>query len=169
MSRLIDIVNILEPFEFVTNEIQGETYSSLSLVVPSLFQIINDLNEYEPKNRNLKVLKQELESQLKNRFNGIFCNVEVKPCQDSNFSDFSWFISSFLDPFFRIEWLEISSICDENKKVFIEKLKQFLIIELGKIRIPSNDTQSNTQSETSSPESTNIDEDLSENHDESLF
>ncbi|RMZ98488.1 hypothetical protein BpHYR1_036801, partial [Brachionus plicatilis] len=47
-SRLNDIIQILEPFEFVTNEIQGENYSTLSLAVPSIFQLLQHLNNFKP-------------------------------------------------------------------------------------------------------------------------
>ncbi|RNA04333.1 zinc finger BED domain-containing 4-like [Brachionus plicatilis] len=104
--RLIDIVNILEPFEYVSNEIQ---------VVPSLFQLINDLKQYEPKNKNLLAFRQELESQLRFRFKSIFVNIENPSTLDENGTDFSPYISSFLDPFFKNEWI-LSLDIDETRE-----------------------------------------------------
>ncbi|RNA21289.1 hypothetical protein BpHYR1_022696 [Brachionus plicatilis] len=53
----------------------GDHYSTLSLVVPSLLQLIQHLNDFKLNN---------------------------------SIVDYSWYISSFLDPLFKNEWLAIS-------------------------------------------------------------
>ncbi|RNA34700.1 zinc finger BED domain-containing 4-like isoform X1, partial [Brachionus plicatilis] len=70
-SRLAEIINILEPFEFVTNEIQGDQYSTLSLVVPSLLQLIQHLNDFKLVNNSLKAFISELRNEINTRFSVI--------------------------------------------------------------------------------------------------
>ncbi|RNA22198.1 zinc finger BED domain-containing 1-like [Brachionus plicatilis] len=48
-SRLAEKINILEPLELsiiVTNKIQGDQYSTLSLLVPKLLQLIQHLDDF---------------------------------------------------------------------------------------------------------------------------
>ena len=98
-----------------------------------MFQLLDNLKEYEPKNINLKVFKKELEKQLRDRFKAIFQCVENANSSDQNSSDFCWFIATFLDPFFKIEWLKSLNVSEENKEVFINNLKKRLFAELIKV------------------------------------
>ena len=102
--------------------------------MPSLFQLIDDLNNYEPKNKNLKTFKQDLETQLRYRFKGIFLNVEDPATLDDNDTDYSLFIATFLDPFFKNEYIENLEISEDNRLRFINKVKRQLLVEFKNIK-----------------------------------
>ena len=122
-SRLADVINILEPFEYVTNEIQGEQYSTLSLVAPSLLQLIQHLDNFIPVNISMKLFINELRNQIKTRFSGIL------DLSNKNITDYSWYISSFLDPLFKNDWLEISVLNSDEKLLFSKRLEEHLYNE----------------------------------------
>ncbi|RNA38879.1 zinc finger BED domain-containing 4-like, partial [Brachionus plicatilis] len=117
-SRLNDIIQILEPFEFVTNEIQGENYSTLSLAVPSIFQLLQHLNNFKPINESLKSFITELKEQLSDRFKNIFS--AMIPSKSNELHDFAWYIASVLDPQLKLKWLEITELEDVEKSLFTE-------------------------------------------------
>ena len=122
-SRLAEIINILEPFEFVTNEIQGDQYSTLSLVVPSLLQLKQNLNDFKLVNNSLKAFISELRNEINTRFSVI---LDLK---NNSIVDYSWYIFSFLDPLSKNEWLAISSLNSDEKHLFIKRLEDQLFQE----------------------------------------
>ncbi|RNA17784.1 hypothetical protein BpHYR1_036098 [Brachionus plicatilis] len=119
---------------FIRHTKKCENYCTISLVVPSLFQLINYLNQYESKNKNLSAFRQELESQLRFRFKSIFVNIENPSTLDENGTDFSPYISSFLDPFFKNEWIMSLDIDEVKKLEILNKLKNQLMEEFSKMR-----------------------------------
>jgi hypothetical protein len=49
MQKLKMIVEVLEPFESITDKLQGENYATVGLVAPSVFSLIRHLEEIESR------------------------------------------------------------------------------------------------------------------------
>ncbi|RNA43964.1 hypothetical protein BpHYR1_011173 [Brachionus plicatilis] len=89
-EKLAEIINILEPFEFVTNGIQGDQYSTISLVVPSLLQLIQHLDDFKLVNNSLKAFISELRNETNTRFSEqkqsrLFMHLFIKRLEDQLF------------------------------------------------------------------------------------
>ena len=104
-------------------QIQGDQYSTLSLVVPSLLQLIQHLDDFKLVNNNLKTFISELRNEINTRFSVI---LDLK---NNSIVDYSWYISSFFDPLFKNEWLAITNLNSDEKHLFIKRLEDQLFQE----------------------------------------
>ena len=69
-------------------------------------------------------LVQDLKRNIHKRFKGIFDNISnVSSSENTFFTDFSWFIASFLDPTMKFYWLEIADLSETKKRTFESCLK----------------------------------------------
>lgn len=69
---LNELCELLEPFEYITNLAEGEKYVTISMVIPSVFELINHLRSFQKKNisNSISPLATKLLEELKQRFNG---------------------------------------------------------------------------------------------------
>ncbi|RNA19910.1 hypothetical protein BpHYR1_048720 [Brachionus plicatilis] len=105
---------------------------NLSLAVPSIFQLLQHLNNFNPVNESLKSFITELKEQLSDRFKNIFS--ALIPSKSNELHDFAWYIASFLDPQLKLKWLEITELEDVEKSLFTEIFKEYLFKEWSVIR-----------------------------------
>jgi hypothetical protein len=65
---LIEIQNLLQPFEAATNEIGGQAYTTTSLVIPMAFNLHNKILNTNPQHEIGKLLKAGLTTECEKRF-----------------------------------------------------------------------------------------------------
>ena len=80
-----------------------------------------------------------MKNQLLQRFDYILDT--LKPNQSLTSHDFSWYIATFLDPFFKNKWLELADITNEEETLFIKRLAD----ELRKEFLSINQSQRSSQ------------------------
>ena len=100
---LRELVEVLEPFEEATDILQGDTYNSISLVIPSLLGLKRHLNDLNT--RHSTRLTTSLKSALNRRFGGTF-------------DDPLYICSAMLDPRFKLNWSDNE---EKHKKTFLEE------------------------------------------------
>ena len=100
---LRELVEVLEPFEEATDILQGDKYSSISLVIPSLLGLKRHLNDLNT--RHSTRLTTTLKSALDHRFGGTF-------------DDPLYICGAMLDPRFKLNWSDDE---EKHKKIFLEE------------------------------------------------
>ena len=100
---LRELVEVLEPFEEATDILQGDKYSSISLVIPSLLGLKRHLNDLNI--RHSTRLTTTLRSSLDRQFGTIF-------------DDPLYICSAVLDPGFKLNWSEDN---DKHKRTFLDE------------------------------------------------
>lgn len=79
---------------------------TISLVVPSIVHLIDHLNQIKPHLHFLKKLSTQLEQSIGRRFSGIVKRLLQQTIFDEDpFSDSIYFVSTILDPHFKLLWL----------------------------------------------------------------
>lgn len=101
IKSIDDLVYILEPFCEVTDITQGELYSTISKVLPSIGGLMTHLDQCNENTRNFGPFITKLKESLRKRFKGIISRIK-QPNQtvDSSeeFSSDLYVIASILDP-----------------------------------------------------------------------
>lgn len=133
-ETLKELVLILEQFEDATDLCQGDSYPSISMIVPLIVGITKHLAEIRPKVHNLKQFVTQLDESLRQRFNGIFKRLDAQNYDDEkaeselsdlNFSDIKFMIAPLLDPYMKLEWVsEIPNKDDKEKDKLITNIKR---------------------------------------------
>jgi len=100
---LRELVEVLEPFEEATDILQGDTYNSISLVIPSLLGLKKHLKYLNIRHSNRLVTA--LDSSLDARFGTVF-------------EDPLYICAAVLDPRFKLNW---STDEENHKKVILEE------------------------------------------------
>lgn len=69
---LNELVEVLEPFEYITDLAEGEKYVTISMVIPSIFELTDHLKTSlsKPISSSIKPLVTKLFDEVKHRFNG---------------------------------------------------------------------------------------------------
>ena len=81
---IANLIKLLEPLEIATNELSGDKYSSISLVVPILTQLHVELKEMRPDDLHIKQVRDKLYNSIKTRFASIEKN---KYCRNATLLD----------------------------------------------------------------------------------
>ena len=130
---LSSLINFLEPFEFITDTLQGnftyfatiyfliskeliflgESYCTISYAVPSLFRLLSHLNIFGSEKGTLQSLSISMTKDLKERYKDLFTYIQKLADKDFDVKtdmklidyDESCFIATFLDPIFKFYWL----------------------------------------------------------------
>ena len=74
-KNLKELYEVLQPFAEITDLAQGDNYVTLSMVIPSVYLLLDHLKNYSMQlqsNSHMKKFINELESMLKERFQGTF-------------------------------------------------------------------------------------------------
>jgi len=148
---LVSLADILDPFEEITELTEGDKYSTISMVIPSVYLLKEHLKTFK-SDKNLKSFIKKLDEELNRRFFGIFEMIE-SPLESSNslFNDKSYLISSFCDPLFKLHWIDSLNINQAKKESLINYAKQLMIAECRKmIETPSQTSSSSSISAASS-------------------
>ena len=105
-----------------------------------MLQLIQHLNDFKLVNNSLKAFISELRNEINTRFSVI---LDLK---NNSIVDYSWYISSFLDPLFKNEWLAISSLNSDEKHLFIKRLEDQLFQE-WKIKAAREGNENNLENQ----------------------
>jgi hypothetical protein len=119
---LREFTSIFTLFAEATTRTQAEQSVSISLVAPSVLGIYFDLENEMKLTKYSSALCNALIYSLKQRFGGLFLNLEI-PIDDSIkhrstfglYSDDIFFISTFLDGQFRLRWVLQSGLPEDTK------------------------------------------------------
>ena len=151
-----DLLEILSPFEYLTDNLQAENFCTISSVAPSVFELLVHLEDVKSNSSWLQNFIKELDLNVRKRFNGLIENLK-SPQNDhlkENYGDYCFFISSFLDPLFKFYWLQFLVECNfikhEAKDTFECKFKRIIIklaYDLNFKSTSSTSNQSNFDSE----------------------
>ena len=68
------ICDILEPLSSLTDFLSGSKYATTSILYPSIYQLIVDLEEIQVSNEMINLLKNELVHSIRGRFTHVFEN-----------------------------------------------------------------------------------------------
>ncbi len=69
-NNLTSLAQILEKFEEITEITEDDKYSTVSMVIPSIYLLKEQLKSFQD-DKNLKNLVKKLNQELENRFAGI--------------------------------------------------------------------------------------------------
>ena len=122
-SLLKDLVAILDPYEEITDILQGEKYYTISMVIPSIEELYNatkNISENSRRNSAIKKFADVLCSGLKQRFSGVFNHFINSTSQSDNYADNCYLIATTLDPAFRFYWIDHSELMVNYTFKFIE-------------------------------------------------
>jgi len=144
-NNLTSLAQILEKFEEITEITEGDKYSTVSMVIPSIYLLKEHLKSFKD-DKNLKNLVKKL-NQIENRFAGILEMVD-HPHEESDkvFNDKSYLIASFIDPLFKLERLESIDINQSKKDSLTSFTKHLIIAECQKMLATEKLNQSNGSS-----------------------
>ena len=124
-NLLLNLVNLLEPFELITDILQGEDYTTISMVFPSIEELLNHIDDFESElnlslrenyqhrpipQTSLHLLVKNLRVGITKRFQGVISILTKEPYAEQPFSDCCYLISTFLDPLFKFFWIDFSKI-----------------------------------------------------------
>lgn len=109
---LHELVDLLQPFSEATDLTQGDSYATVSCVVPCVIALDNFLHEMiNGRAVHHALVARALQESLRRRFYGIFQRLMILPPQTNVTDDFSYnamlyLLASFLDPHYGLLWLE---------------------------------------------------------------
>ena len=115
-SLLKDLVEILDPYEEITDILQGEKYCTISMVIPSIEELYNstmNLSKGSRRNSAIKKFADNLCKGLKRRFNGVFSHFTNSSSPSENYADYCYLLATTLDPAFRFYWIDHSELIVE--------------------------------------------------------
>jgi len=118
---LNELIQILQPFSEATDITQGDQYTTIGCIVPTVVCLYNVLTELMRTVRfNTPVVKALLQDSLVSRFSGIFHNVQINIGSMSGnpkpYSHIYYLIAPVLDPNYGFIWLEEDHPGDEEVK-----------------------------------------------------
>lgn len=117
---------------------------TISLVVPAVLSLYNELVAKVPTLSHLKGMARVLRDSLKRRFLGIFARVGMGHSMDlatEPFSDKAYFVAAILDPNIKLQWVDedvifIDDLDDDDKKEEIKtELKGIHTSKLEKLHV----------------------------------
>lgn len=121
---MTELIDILEPFHFISSKCQAEKVVTISLVVPSIVHLLCHLKCIEDRLVFCTKLAKQLMSSIEKRFAGIIHRLyQMDGNNDEPFNDALYFMATVLDPVFKFFWIR-----DLNLPVNTEnRLKQHVI------------------------------------------
>ncbi|CAF1275325.1 unnamed protein product, partial [Didymodactylos carnosus] len=125
-----EFISLFELFNEATIKTQSENKPPISIVAPSVLEILADLEK--EKCKYLETLRASLLNSLKSRFGGLlsYFNIELPAQQRSmskSFADPIFFISPVLDARFTFRWLDNVGLSPETIKCVTEKIKKMIL------------------------------------------
>ncbi|CAF1354116.1 unnamed protein product, partial [Didymodactylos carnosus] len=125
-----EFISLFELFDEATIKTQSENKPTISVVAPSVLEILADLEK--EKCKYLETLQTSLLNSLKSRFVGLlsYFNIELPAQQRSmskSFADPIFFISPVLDARFTFRWLDNVGLSPETIKCVTEKIKKMIL------------------------------------------
>lgn len=105
---MLEIEQILEPFEDATDILQGQKYASICLVIPTYIGLKTNLEKAKETTRYCQNLIEILTNSLEKRLGHV-----VK--------DSLYCIATFLDPQFKLKWCSSEAQCLQVKAMLIRE------------------------------------------------
>ena len=154
---LQEAIDILEPFTEITLRIQSESVVTISLVVPSIVHLLDHLNAMKSSVTHLNKLISQLEPAINKRFAGIVSYLLQQPVSDDEpYSDPIYFVTSVLNPRFKLYWLQQMKYNPAVEPRMKQLLIQTVLKECEQTKHIHSDTlQSRTQCSSSSSRTSN--------------
>lgn len=121
-QQLSELNAILEPFADATNDTQGDTFVTVSRVAPLILYLNHFLQDLSVV--HLKPMVAALRTSLRIRFRGIFASVNMTELDEEElrdkdkvpFSNDIYVVAAFLDPGFKLYWVEEDALLDQATK-----------------------------------------------------
>lgn len=137
---LEEFVSLFELFNQATIVTQGDSYSTITLVAPTVLGILFDLErELTSSSLVLTSLCETLISSIKARFSGLLrhFDIDVPYCKHSmseRFSDLIFLISPLMDARFKIMWL--NNLHTVVKMRVLDKIRSAFVRFFSKLAVP---------------------------------
>ncbi len=135
ISMLTELVSILEPFAEATTVSQGETFTTVGCVAPSVVNLYKNLLSFQQTCKFQGTVVRALMDSLCSRFGGLLTMVGIlDDTENKGFKDLLYPMSSILDPKYGFIWIEEDlQITEDAKLSLINKLKEAVIREAEKL------------------------------------
>ena len=138
MSVLREFVDILQPFAEATERVQGDTYTTIGCVVPTVIGLFKYLNSMQQTCKYHGQTIRALMDSLVTRFGGLLTNVFIlDDPSNTGFKSIIYPMASVLDPNYGFIWLEDQLPCSEGVKQQLTSQLQSEIINLAEKVCPT--------------------------------
>lgn len=133
---LKEFVTLLEPFAEATQRTQGDSYITISCVVPSVIGLYQFLSSFQNTSKYHGPMSRALMDSLSTRFAGLLTNVgildEVIEAGSCNaFGSMVYLMTSLLDPSYGFVWInDVLPLSNESKLALVHKITEE-IVRLG--------------------------------------
>ena len=130
---LNETINVLEPFQDISNKYQIEDAVTASLVVPAIVHLLVHLRDIKPSAVFCKKLIEKLQLSVETRFSGIFHRLyQMTVAEDDPFNDPLHFMSTVLDPSFKFDWIRDLKLPTNTENRLKQSIIQLTLDEISK-------------------------------------
>ncbi|CAF1335367.1 unnamed protein product [Adineta ricciae] len=164
---LEEFVSLFELFHQATVLTQGQSYTTISLVAPTVLSILYDLERelHSSSSFTLISLCKTLISSIKARFSGLLCHFEIDVpfdsyCMSERFSDVIFLISPLLDARFKLLWL--NSLDTVVKMRILEKIRDAFVRFFSKLIISTSRNTGADLANAAEPSDANVAEKIND-------
>lgn len=133
---LKEFVSLMEPFADATEKTQGDSYITISCVVPSVIGLYKFLSSFQNSSKYHGPMARALMDSLSTRFSGLLTNVGILDDITATdtcaaFGSLVYPMASLLDPSYGFIWIDdVLPASTESKVALVHKLTEE-IIKLG--------------------------------------